>query len=107
VFPVLRGLMIQKEHAIAVNTSTASGQVSIRPAQADARIFINGQLIKEDTPLQHNDRVCHASYLVQMQLARVSRVNHMVQVIIGAHHVFRFVHPAHGTVSDEKGMRQR
>jgi hypothetical protein len=78
---VLKGLLIQPLHATITNTAKKDGEdgdVSISPGP-QARVFVNGVLIKVATSLQHNDRV-----------------------ILGSHHVFRFVHPSRAPPADEK-----
>jgi hypothetical protein len=69
---ILSGLQIKPDHAVA--TYVPKGQaLSITPGDG-ARVFVNGKLIKEETPLQHNDRL-----------------------ICGAHLVFRVIFPNHAT----------
>eukprot|EP01006_Ploeotia_vitrea_P051054 TRINITY_DN67520_c7_g1_i1.p1 TRINITY_DN67520_c7_g1~~TRINITY_DN67520_c7_g1_i1.p1 ORF type:complete len:1113 (-),score=711.82 TRINITY_DN67520_c7_g1_i1:1833-5003(-) len=75
---VLKGLMIQKEHAVVQNGGDGQS-ISIRPAADNARIFVNGQLVREPTELKHNDRV-----------------------ILGAHHTFRMVVPQAKSDEDAK-----
>ncbi|KAL4221955.1 hypothetical protein ACF0H5_018006 [Mactra antiquata] len=51
---MLNGLSIAKEHAEVINKD---GTVSIKPNSAAKEIMVNGQKIKSDTKLKHNDRV--------------------------------------------------
>ena len=77
---VLQGLLIQKDHAVVNNTGTHDGKVTIQ-AREGARVFVNGELIKEERELVHNDRI-----------------------IIGAHHVFKYIHPLKWTDEEVKQM---
>ncbi|XP_064648285.1 kinesin-like protein KIF28P isoform X2 [Lineus longissimus] len=54
---ILKGLSIQKEHAIIINKN---GTVTIKPCSG-AQLMINGQAVKGETLLHHNDRVLFGS----------------------------------------------
>ncbi|KAK6165825.1 hypothetical protein SNE40_022663 [Patella caerulea] len=57
---LLNGLSIQKEHAVITNNNNT---VKIRP-QVSAKVMVNGQEIKSETTLHHNDRVMFGSNLL-------------------------------------------
>lgn len=56
---VLTGLALQPEHCHITNSN---GTVSITPL-TDARVFINGALIRDRTELKHDDRLVLGSHL--------------------------------------------
>jgi hypothetical protein len=68
IYIVLTGLALQPEHCHVTNNGS---HVSITPLP-DARVFVNGALIRDATTIHHDDRVspalhsrlCRASLLV-------------------------------------------
>ncbi|XP_005092304.1 kinesin-like protein KIF28P [Aplysia californica] len=54
---LMNGLSILKDHATVTNKK---GTVSLKPV-GEAKIMVNGKVIKQDTELHHNDRVLFGS----------------------------------------------
>jgi hypothetical protein len=96
---VLTGLALQPEHCHVTNIN---GVVAITPL-TDARVFINGTLIREATQVKHDDRVSghlhdtdsvlslslSLSLSHSIILADVAVVCFLLQLVLGSHLFFR------------------